>query len=86
VVGLGEEDVKSKFPAMYNAFCYGAPPHAGVAPGIDRIVMLLADVETIREVIPFPMNKRAQDVMMGAPGFVNDSQLRDVHIRVAADD
>ena len=86
VVGLGEEDVKSKFPAMYNAFCYGAPPHAGVAPGIDRIVMLLADVETIREVIPFPMNKRAQDVMMGAPSTVNESQLRDVHICINTED
>ena len=82
VVGLGEEDVKSKFPAMYNAFCYGAPPHAGVAPGVDRMVMLLADVDTIREVIPFPMNQRAQDIMMGAPGFVNEAQLRDVHIRI----
>lgn len=86
VVGLGEEDVKAKFPAMYNAFCYGAPPHAGVAPGIDRMLMLLADVDTIREVIPFPMNKRAQDVMMGAPGFVNQSQLDDVHIRIVEED
>ena len=82
IVGLGEDDVKAKFPAMYNAFCYGAPPHAGVAPGVDRMVMLLADVDTIREVIPFPMNKRAQDIMMGAPSFVEDKQLRDVHIKV----
>ena len=86
VVGLGEDDVKAKFPAMYNAFCYGAPPHAGIAPGVDRIVMLLADVETIREVIPFPMNKRAQDIMMGAPSFVGEDQLRDVHIRVVEDE
>ena len=70
LVRLGEEDVKAKFPAMYNAFCYGAPPHAGIAPGVDRMVMLLSGEETIREVIPFPMNKNAQDVMMGAPGAV----------------
>jgi len=82
VVGLGEDDVKSKFPAMYNAFCYGAPPHAGVAPGVDRMVMLLADVDTIREVIPFPMNKKAQDIMMGAPSTVTDAQLREVHIKL----
>ncbi len=85
VVGLGEEDVKAKFPAMYNAFCYGAPPHAGIAPGVDRIVMLLAGVDTIREVIPFPMNKRAQDIMMGAPSTVTEKQLREVHIKVVED-
>ncbi len=77
VVGLGEDDVKAKFPAMYNAFTFGAPPHAGIAPGVDRIVMLLAGVDTIREVIPFPMNKRAQDIMMGAPSTVTDRQLQD---------
>ena len=70
MVRLGEEDVKKKFPAMYNAFCYGAPPHAGIAPGIDRMVMLLAGEDSIREIIPFPMNKSAQDVMMGAPSTV----------------
>jgi aspartyl-tRNA synthetase len=70
LVRLGEEDVKKKFPAMYNAFCYGAPPHAGIAPGIDRMVMLLSGEDSIREVIPFPMNKNAQDVMMGAPSTV----------------
>ncbi len=85
VVGLGEEDVKAKFPAMYNAFCYGAPPHAGIAPGVDRIVMLLAGVDTIREVIPFPMNKRAQDIMMGAPSTVTEKQLKEVHIKVVED-
>ena len=69
LVRLGEDDVKAKFPAMYNAFCYGAPPHAGIAPGVDRMVMLLAGEDCIREIIPFPMNKNAQDVMMGAPGF-----------------
>ncbi len=82
MVGLGEEDVKAKFPAMYNAFCYGAPPHAGIAPGVDRMVMLIAGEESIREIIPFPMNKTAQDVMMGAPSEVDEKQLRDVHIKI----
>ncbi len=82
LVGLGEEDVKSKFPAMYNAFCYGAPPHAGIAPGVDRIVMLLAGEESIREVIAFPMNKNAQDLMMGAPSEVDPKQLRELSIAV----
>ena len=82
MVRLGEEDVKSKFPAMYNAFCYGAPPHAGIAPGVDRMVMLLAGEDSIREVITFPMNKNAQDVMMGAPSRVLDKQLEELHIRV----
>ena len=80
MVGLGEEDVKAKFPAMYNAFCYGAPPHAGIAPGIDRMVMLLAGEESIREIIPFPMNKNAQDLMMGAPSEVEQRQLDELHI------
>jgi len=80
MVRLGEEDVKAKFPAMYNAFCYGAPPHAGIAPGVDRMVMLLAGEDSIREVIPFPMNKNAQDVMMGAPGEVEPRQLEELHI------
>ncbi len=82
LVGLGEADVKAKFPAMYNAFCYGAPPHAGIAPGVDRMVMLIAGEESIREIIPFPMNKNAQDVMMGAPAEVDPRQLEDVHIRI----
>ena len=82
IVGLGEDDVKAKFPAMYNAFCYGAPPHAGIAPGVDRMVMLIAGEESIREIIPFPMNKTAQDVMMGAPAEVDPKQLADVHIRI----
>lgn len=81
-VGMGEEDVKKKFPAMYNAFTYGAPPHAGIAPGVDRIVMLIAGEESIREVIPFPMNKNAQDIMMGAPAEVDQKQLDDVHIAI----
>lgn len=80
LVGLGEEDVKAKFPAMYNAFCYGAPPHAGIAPGVDRMIMLICGEESIREIIPFPMNKNAMDVMMGAPATVEQKQLDDVHI------
>lgn len=82
IVGLTEDDVKAKFPAMYNAFCYGAPPHAGIAPGVDRMVMLIAGEDSIREIIPFPMNKTAQDVMMGAPSAVDEKQLRDVHIKI----
>lgn len=82
LVGLGEEDVKAKFPAMYNAFTYGAPPHAGIAPGVDRMVMLLAGEESIREIIPFPMNKNAQDLMMDAPGVVTEAQLEELHIKV----
>ena len=82
LVGLGEDDVKAKFPAMYNAFCYGAPPHAGIAPGVDRMVMLIAGEESIREIIAFPMNKNAQDIMMGAPAAVEEKQLKDVHISI----
>ena len=84
LVRLGEDDVKAKFPAMYNAFCYGAPPHAGIAPGVDRMVMLLAGEDSIREIIPFPMNKNAQDVMMGAPSEVTRKQLDELHIAVTA--
>ena len=80
MVGLGEDAVKAKFPAMYNAFTYGAPPHAGAAPGVDRLIMLLTGEESIREVITFPMNKNAQDLMMGAPSTVEQKQLDDVHI------
>ena len=82
MVGLGEADVKAKFPAMYNAFTYGAPPHAGAAPGVDRLIMLLTGEESIREVITFPMNKNAQDLMMGAPTTVDKSQLDTVHSAV----
>ncbi len=85
-VGLGEEDVKAKFPAMYNAFTYGAPPHAGAAPGVDRLVMLLTGEESIREVITFPMNKNAQDLMMGAPTTVDQSQLDTVHIALVTEE
>ena len=86
MVGLGEEDVKAKFPAMYNAFTYGAPPHAGAAPGVDRLVMLLTGEESIREVITFPMNKNAQDLMMGAPSCVDQKQLDDVHIAITEEE
>ena len=85
LVRLGEEDVKKKFPAMYNAFCYGAPPHAGIAPGVDRMVMLLSGEESIREVIPFPMNKNAQDIMMGAPSTVEQKQLDELHIAIVGE-
>ena len=85
LVRLGEEDVKKKFPAMYNAFCYGAPPHAGIAPGVDRMVMLLSGEESIREVIAFPMNKNAQDVMMGAPSTVEQKQLDELHIALVGE-
>ena len=85
MVGLGEEDVKAKFPAMYNAFTYGAPTHAGCAPGIDRMVMLLTGEESIREVITFPMNQKAQDVMMDAPSEVTQKQLDELHIAIVAE-
>lgn len=82
LVRLGEDAVKAKFPAMYNAFRYGAPPHAGIAPGVDRMVMLLAGEESIREIIPFPMNKNAQDLMMDAPGTVEQKQLDELSIAI----
>ncbi len=82
LVRLGEDAVKAKFPAMYNAFCYGAPPHAGIAPGVDRMVMLLAGEDSIREIIPFPMNKNAQDLMMSAPSSVEQKQLDELHIAI----
>ncbi len=82
IAGYTEEDLKVKFGALYNAFQYGAPPHAGMAPGIDRMVMLLRNEENIREVIPFPMNGNAQDLMCGAPGEVSEMQLREVHVKI----
>ena len=82
IAGYGEEDVKAKFGALYTAFSFGAPPHAGMAPGVDRMIMLIAGEETIRDVIAFPLNGNAQDVMMGAPGEVTEQQLREVHIKV----
>ena len=84
IAGYTEEDLKEKFGALYNAFQFGAPPHAGMAPGVDRMIMLLRDEENIREVIPFPMNGNAQDLMCGAPGEVTEQQLRETHIKVRA--
>jgi aspartyl-tRNA synthetase len=82
IAGYTEEDLKEKFGALYNAFQYGAPPHAGMAPGVDRIIMLLRNEDNIREVIPFPMNGNAQDLMCGAPNHITETQLREVHIKV----
>ena len=82
MAGYTEEEVKNKFGALYTAFQFGAPPHAGIAPGIDRMLMLLTNSETIREVIAFPLNSKAQDLMMGAPSMVKREQLRDVHILI----
>ena len=82
IAGYSEKDVEEKFGALYNAFSYGAPPHAGMAPGIDRIVMLLAGEENIREVIAFPLSSNAQNLMLNAPGEVTEEQLREVHIKI----
>jgi len=82
IAGYNEENLKAKFGALYTAFSYGAPPHAGMAPGVDRMIMLIAGEETIRDVIAFPLNGNAQDLMMGAPSEVTELQLREVHIKV----
>lgn len=82
IVGYGKEVIEEKFSALYNAFKFGAPPHAGIAPGVDRIVMLLANEPSIREIITFPMDRNARDVLMGAPGTVTEKQLREVHIKI----
>lgn len=82
IAGYTKKDVEQEFPALYNAFHYGAPPHAGMAPGLDRIVMLLTEQESIREVVAFPMNSNAQDLLLGAPGTVTEKQLREVHIKL----
>ena len=82
IAGYSKKHIEEKFPAMFNAFHYGAPPHAGIAPGIDRIIMLIANEVNIREVIAFPMNSKAQDLLMGAPGTVTEKQLKDVHIKI----
>ena len=82
IAGYTQADIESKFPALFNAFHYGAPPHGGMAPGFDRIVMLLTDQENIREVVAFPMNGNAQDVLLGAPCAVSELQLREAHIKI----
>ena len=82
IAGYDEETLKNKFGALYNAFQFGAPPHAGMAPGVDRMIMLLCNEENIREVIAFPMSGSAQDLMCGAPNDVTEQQLREVHIKV----
>ncbi len=86
IAGYTKEQLQEKFGALYTAFQYGAPPHAGIAPGIDRMIMLLTEENTIREVIAFPLNSKAQDLMMGAPGKVSHAQLRDVHIKLDVKD
>ena len=82
LAGYTKEDIETRFAALFKAFHYGAPPHAGIAPGVDRILMLLAGEENFREVIAFPMNSKAQDLLMGAPSYVTEKQLREVHIKV----
>ncbi len=86
IAGYAQEAVEKEFPSLLNAFRYGAPPHGGIAPGVDRLVMLLAGEQNIREVIAFPMNQRAQDLMMGAPSTVGERQLRELHIKLRAGD
>lgn len=85
IAGYTEEDVKNRFGALYNAFQYGTPPHAGAAPGVDRMIMLIADSQNIREVIAFPKNKKARDLLMRAPSIVSEQQLKDVHIELRKD-
>ncbi|MBQ5398909.1 MAG: aspartate--tRNA ligase [Ruminococcus sp.] len=82
IAGYSEEELREKFKSLYTAFQYGAPPHAGMAPGVDRLLMLLTDEENIREVIPFPMNSNAQDLLLGSPGEVSEQQLREVHVKL----
>ena len=82
IAGYSEEEVERKFGALYNAFQYGTPPHAGAAPGVDRMIMLLTNGDNLREIIAFPKNKKARDVLMGAPSKVTEEQLKDVHIEV----
>ena len=82
IANYTKQDIEQKFSALFQAFQYGAPPHAGIAPGIDRMLMLLTGANSIREVVAFPMNSKAQDLMMGAPGNVSKEQLREVHIKL----
>ena len=86
IAGYSEQDVETRFGALYKAFQYGTPPHAGAAPGVDRMIMLLADSQNIREVIAFPKNKKARDVLMGAPSVVSEEQLKDVHVSIIKED
>ena len=86
IAGYSEEEVETRFGALYNAFQYGTPPHAGAAPGLDRMVMLVADSKNIREVIAFPKNKKARDLLMRAPSKVSEKQLQDVHIKVVEEE
>ena len=86
IAGYDEKEVETRFGALYNAFQYGTPPHAGAAPGVDRMIMLLTDNPNIREVIAFPKNKKARDLLMGAPSFVKEEQLREDHIRIIEED
>ena len=86
IAGYEEKDVETKFGALYNAFQYGTPPHAGAAPGFDRMLMLLRNTTNIREVIAFPKNKKARDLLMNAPSKVNEQQLKDVHIEIRKED
>ena len=86
IVGYGKDVIEEKFSALYNAFKFGAPPHAGIAPGVDRIVMLLSGEQSIREIITFPMDRNARDILMGAPSTVTEKQLTDVHIKIVAPD
>ena len=82
IAGYSEQEVETRFGALYNAFKYGTPPHAGAAPGVDRMIMLIANEDNLREIIAFPKNKKARDVLMGAPSNVTEEQLRDVHIKL----
>ena len=82
IAGYEKEEVTEKFSALYTAFRYGAPPHAGMAPGVDRMLMLITGEQSIREVIAFPMNSNAQDLLLGAPGIVSEAQLRETHIKI----
>jgi aspartyl-tRNA synthetase len=83
IAGYGEDVLEAKFGGMLRALSYGAPPHGGIAPGVDRIVMLLCGEENLREVVPFPMNQQAEDLLMGAPSEVTTKQLRELHIRLS---
>jgi len=82
IAGYTKTELETNFSALYNAFCYGAPPHAGMAPGLDRMVMLLTGQTSIKEVVAFPMNAAAQDLLLGAPGEVGEQQLREIHIKL----